>query len=138
MLLIDTLNRLLGSADYVADIKKGFIQNLCTPSKLAKWVYVLGNIGKVSVPHGHVIHDMMQPDHSVQQEAIFNPRLINKTYRLEPPPSTNANEKQSYDLKISAKDFLAKQRMTARLELRKKEVINETMVKKLAVVTPKG
>ena len=28
----DTLNKLLGSADYVTDIKKGFIQNLCTPS----------------------------------------------------------------------------------------------------------
>jgi len=28
--------------------------------------------------------------------------------------------------------------MQARLELQKKEVINETMVKKLAVVTPKG
>jgi len=29
---IDTLNKLLGSADYVQDIKKGFIHNLCTPS----------------------------------------------------------------------------------------------------------
>jgi hypothetical protein len=30
---IVTLNKLLGSTDAVADIKKGFVQNLYTPSK---------------------------------------------------------------------------------------------------------
>jgi hypothetical protein len=68
---------------------------------------------------------------------VFNPRLINKTYRLE-PPIKKEDEKRSYDLKISAKEFLAKQRIAAKIELQKKEILNETMVKKLAVVTPRG
>jgi hypothetical protein len=67
---------------------------------------LLNLIGKISVPHAHVIHDMMQPDHSVQQEAIFNPRLINKTYRLEPNDKGRVDQKP-YDLKISAKEFLS-------------------------------
>jgi hypothetical protein len=49
---------------------------------------------------------MMKPDHSVQQEAIFNPRLINKTYRLEPNDKGRVDHKP-YDLKISAKEFLS-------------------------------
>lgn len=32
--ILETLNKLLGSTDCVADIKKGFIQNLYTPSKI--------------------------------------------------------------------------------------------------------
>jgi len=41
-------------------------------------------IGKVSVPHNHVIKDLMKPDDHVAHEAIWNPQLITKTFRLEP------------------------------------------------------
>lgn len=49
---LETLNRLLGSSDAVNDIKMNFIHNLCTPRKL-------------SMPHGHLIKDMMRPDFRV-------------------------------------------------------------------------
>lgn len=79
--LIVTLNKLLGSTDVVADIKKGFVQNLYTPSKGLLTSMVLG---KVSVPHPHVIKDLMQPDQNVADQAVWNPQHITKTYRLEP------------------------------------------------------
>ena len=50
---IETLNRLLGSSDAVADIKLGFLHNLHTPRKL-------------NMPHGHLIKDLMRPDYKVQ------------------------------------------------------------------------
>ena len=32
-------------------------------------------IGKLSVPHKHLIKDLMRPDQSVQHDAIVNPLL---------------------------------------------------------------
>ena len=41
-------------------------------------------LGKFSVPHPHVIKDLMKPDQHVADEAVWNPQHITKTYRLEP------------------------------------------------------
>lgn len=46
------MNKLLGTSDVVNDLKLNFVHTLYTPRKL-------------SVPHGHLIKDLMQPDRAV-------------------------------------------------------------------------
>jgi len=70
-LFVATLNRLLGHSDAVSDIKRSFVQTLCMPRKLV-------------LPHGHIIKDMMMPAPAVVRDATVNPRLLTKSYRLEP------------------------------------------------------
>jgi hypothetical protein len=50
---------------------------------------------------------MMKPDDHVQHEAKVNPKLMNKTYRLEPKPN-KGHQQLGYDFNITAKDFLQK------------------------------
>jgi hypothetical protein len=73
---------------------------------------ILNFIGKVSVPHHHVIKDIMKPDAHVADEAVWNPQHITKTFRLEPKLQQH-EEACPYDVQISAKEFLAQQRKAA-------------------------
>lgn len=70
----------------------GFLHNLNTPRKL-------------NMAHGHLVKDLMRPDNKVQHQAKVNPKLINKTFRLE-PKNHQAPLSQSYELNLSAKEFL--------------------------------
>ena len=65
------------------------------------------------MPHGHLIKDFMVPDRSVQHQAEVNPKLISKTFRLEPKNHQDALP-QGYDYSISAKEFLERQRDAVR------------------------
>lgn len=44
----------------------------------------------------------------------MNPKLINKTFRLEPKNHQKPTKIESYDVNISAKEYLEKQRQEAR------------------------
>jgi hypothetical protein len=104
---------LLGSSDTVSDIKMAFIHNLCTPRKL-------------SMPHGHLIRDIMRPDRRVQHEAKVNPKLINKTFRLE-PKNHQAPVASGYEMNISAKEFLERQREEVRKLKERRMALNESI-----------
>ena len=54
------------------EIKLGFVHTLCTPSKI-KSKFKLFNLGKISLPHSHLIKDLMKPDKNVEHEAHVNP-----------------------------------------------------------------
>lgn len=60
-MIIETLEKLLGSSDTVNELKMGFIHTLYTPSKILYHNHIQ-SIGQISIAHGHVIKDWMQPE----------------------------------------------------------------------------